>query len=102
MFDYAISELYRYSFLHVIFVTMVHMCCSSIKCLQCEGVVRLPLILSHLLDHTHWEHHIWRRRWDPVMASFDRIQEFHSNKESVSAYVERVELFFMSNGIEDN
>ena len=36
------------------------------------------------------------------MASFGRIQEFHPDEESVSAYVERVELFFAANGIEDN
>ena len=35
------------------------------------------------------------------MASFGRIQEFHPDEESVSAYVECVELF-SANGIEDN
>ena len=35
------------------------------------------------------------------MASFGRVQEFYLNKESMSAYVERVELF-SANGIEDN
>ena len=36
------------------------------------------------------------------MASFGKIQESHPDKESVSAHVERVELFFSANGIEEN
>ena len=56
--DYVISELYQYASLHVIFVSMVHMCCRLIKCPPHEGVVRLSLILSHPLDCTHRGHHI--------------------------------------------
>ena len=29
--DYVISELYQYANFHVIFVSMVHMCCRLIK-----------------------------------------------------------------------
>ena len=57
VFDYVMSELYQYACLHVIFVSMVHMCCRLIKCLPREGVVCLSLILSHPLDRTHWGHH---------------------------------------------
>ena len=57
VFDYVMSELYQYACLHMIFVSMVHMCCRLIKCLPREGVVRLLLILSHPLDRAHWGHH---------------------------------------------
>ena len=35
------------------------------------------------------------------MVAFGRIQEFNADAESLSAYVERVELFFQANGIKE-
>ena len=35
------------------------------------------------------------------MASFDRLEEFLPEKETISNYIERVELFFQANGIAD-
>ena len=33
------------------------------------------------------------------MASFGKIQEFSPDKETISNYLERVEIFFQANGI---
>ena len=33
------------------------------------------------------------------MASFGRLEEFSPEKETISNYIERVELFFQANGI---
>ena len=49
-----------------------------------------------------WEHYNWQRRWDCVMASFSRIQEFNAEAESLSAYVEWVEFFFQESGIKED
>ena len=35
------------------------------------------------------------------MATVGRIEEFNPEKERISAYLERVELFFIANGVED-
>ena len=44
----------------------------------------------------------WRRGWDPQneMATIGHIQEFDPEKESVSAYLERVQMFLVANSIE--
>ena len=49
-----------------------------------------------------WEHYNWQQRWDCVMASFSRIQEFNAEAESLSAYVEWVELFYQESGIKED
>ena len=36
------------------------------------------------------------------MASFSGIQDFNTEAESLSAYVEWVELFFLANGITED
>ena len=35
------------------------------------------------------------------MATVGRIEEFNPEKERISAYLERVELFFIADGVED-
>ena len=44
----------------------------------------------------------WRRGWDPQneMATIGHIQEFDPEKEKVSAYLERVQMFLIANSIE--
>ena len=44
--------------------------------------------------------HNWRRG-GIIMASYGRIEEFSADKENISNYLERVEIFFQANGIAD-
>ena len=44
------------------------------------------------------EHYTWRRGWDCLR----RIQEYEPVNELFSAYLERVQLFFLANGVEDD
>ena len=44
----------------------------------------------------------WRRGFDKTMTSFGRIDEFRPENESIEAYLERIELYFNANEVEDD
>ena len=46
-------------------------------------------------------HYIWRRGYfsTKAMATLGKIQEFNPDSDSVNAYIERVNLFFVANDV---
>ena len=52
---------------------------------------------------THSDHHLRTLQlatgWDPSMATYNNVQEYKPEAESIAAYLERVEIFFQANDI---